>query len=535
MIPILFQTILSGTAILSGTITSNQPAAFNNITLSTSNSVAPKSTNSGSNDYFPSFPNKIGGGTEAVGYQGSTIVNANMVIFNPYLNGGTGVNPVVLAYVGGSSGTFHCSGTSSPTNCNTNFSWFNLQQLDATYPVSECQSVLDNNGNLYFSPGGYVKQDFFALNTSGTVAMTTGGGGATSVVSNSANYAFFPAPTNFSTTNFYGWCTPIFDSVHSTITYIPTGAGPNICPSKLVQYTIPSSGTLATNFVSTNFAFFNMANIDANACGYLGASYDGQKYMYVWPLKGAPLIRYDTTQSFTNSNSYKELIMSNLGTTNYPAVTGTGDLNAIQTNSSYGGGIEVWDAAGANQYLYLAPFAVLPNNASSFNSEILQSQVIRVKTATCSSPVAGQQSCSSGFTALDITSSGSIWEIFSLSSLSTNQAWSYAYPPLFGPISSYGSNALSNQLVLGGFQLMWLSTINGTSDPRVGFIADFGAFYAMHDVGHTLSDPSGWYLFPEPAAQGPGVMGGAYDSINHLLYPGGANNTPPNAFQLGPL
>jgi hypothetical protein len=82
---------------------------------------------------------------------------------------------------------------------------------------------------------------------------------------------------------------------------------------------------------------------------------------------------------------------------------------------------------------------------------------------------------------------------------------------------------------------MWLSTIGGASDPKVGFIADFGMMYAMDDVGHALSDPSGWSLFPRPAAQGSGVMGAAYDPVNHLLYPGGANGSPPNAFQLGPL
>ena len=736
------QASAAGKASITGTsqMSAAASAPFNLITLTTSKYVAPTSTNSASNAYLPGFPARIGGGGDAVGYQGSTYVNANMIVFNPYLSGGTGLNPVVLAYIGGPTGTFQCSGTSAAGNCANNFSWFNLQQLDATYDVSECQSVMDNNGIVYFSPGGYVRQDFFAVNTAGAAAVTTGGGGASTAISNSANYAYFPAPASFAAAGKYGWCTNVFDAKHNTITYVPTGAGPAICPSKLVQYAIPASGTLSANFTAANFAAFDLSTIDPNACGYLGGSFDGQRYLYIWPLRSGPLIRYDTTASFTSPGSYKELIMSNLGvpapliirgsgiqvssassdtipwpsgtvagdlavifvsnaynislptgwtqlyytyndtyinglvaskvlnstdisagnvvvnlggaydgsaaivtfvgaptiqqtvgdqqsqpatsdaslttaatggeytalyfgsgrsdgnspvvtvslgaslqsandatfgaaiysqtlpssatvnpafsfsssstildavvvvetaaSTGYPSVIGTGNLNAVRTASGYGGGQMVWDAAGANQYMYLAPFAVLPSTANSEAQQILQSTVARVKTATCGSPTAGTQSCASGFTALDITAPTSTWEIFDLSALATSQEWAaagFCYPPLFGNACSYGSAALANQLVLGGFQLMWLSTIGGASDPKVGFIADFGMMYAMDDVGHALSDPSGWSLFPRPAAQGSGVMGAAYDPVNHLLYPGGANGSPPNAFQLGPL
>jgi len=188
----------------------------------------------------------------------------------------------------------------------------------------------------------------------------------------------------------------------------------------------------------------------------------------------------------------------------------------------------VWNPAGTIEYLYLTPFAS-NTTTSSHATTVLLSTILRVPVATCSSPTAGAQTCSSGFTSLDITASTSTWEMFDVANLATNQAWvtaGFTYPPLFVPPSP-----LTNQLTLGGFQLTWLN-VHNTADPIVGFVADYGNFYMRHHASHALSDPSGWDVAQRPAGQTNGCMGGGYDAPHQLFY-----TACPNApvWQIGPL
>jgi hypothetical protein len=216
----------------------------------------------------------------------------------------------------------------------------------------------------------------------------------------------------------------------------------------------------------------------------------------------------------------------------YPQVTGNGNLHAIHAQNDYIGGQVAWNPAGTTEYLYLAPFGANPGQSSHANT-IVSSNVLRVPVATCSPGTPGAQTCIGTFTALDITASSSIWEIFDLANLAANQAWAaarLAYPPLYTPPSP-----LANQLTLGAFQLTWLN-VHSTADPVVGFVADYGNFYMRHHVSHTLSDPSGWDLAQRPAGQANGCMGGGYDPANQLLYVACPAATPtPSAWQIGPL
>ena len=233
-----------------------------------------------------------------------------------------------------------------------------------------------------------------------------------------------------------------------------------------------------------------------------------------------------------NNYTYTFVSLFSLYTPAYPQVTGAGNLNAVQTQNDYIGGQPVWNPAGTIEYLYLTPFAS-NLTTTSHATTVLLSTVLRVPVATCGSPTAGSQTCSSGFTPLDITASTSTWEMFDLANLATNQAWAagaFAYPPLYTPPSP-----LTNQLTLGGFQLTWLN-VHNTADPIVGFVADYGNFYMRHHASHTLSDPSGWDVAQRPAGQANGCMGGGYDPVNQLLYVACPAATPaPSAWQIGPL
>ena len=71
--------------------------------------------------------------------------------------------------------------------------------------------------------------------------------------------------------------------------------------------------------------------------------------------------------------------------------------------------------------------------------------------------------------------------------------------------------------------------IGGDFGPRVGFVPDTSLFLVEHDVGHSLSDPTGWYV-SMTGTFNYGVMGGGYDAANAILYPA-SPNVPVYAFQ----
>ena len=508
-----------------------QPAPFTLLTLTTQNSFAPSAS------LLPGFPT-VSGGNPAQGYQGGVYIN-NTAIFTPWQYGQSIPHGTVLAYTGGPSGTFHCT---SAAACGANWSFFDMANA-ANLPLNcpsgfgacpaadsasgyTCQVILDNNSKVYYIPG--ADQQFPVMMSYNAL----GSGG----IANPANYTYFSAPASGSGSPLgtkYGWCTGVFDGRYAY--YAPTGGGSTFSSSNFLRYDTQGVG----GFVIANFAHYDLANGPggtnvsgtANSCCFESSAYDGRQKVYLLP-DASYLTVYDTTLPFTSSSSYKVLNLANLGTAGYPQVTGNGNLHAVQTLGNYIGGQMVWNAAGTIEFLYMAPWAANPAGLSH-TTTIMFSDVVRVPVATCSPGTPGSQTCSGTFTALDITASTSIWEIFDLANLVTNQAWAtagFAYPPLY-PAGS----ALANQFTLGGFQLTWLN-VHNAADPIVGFVADYGNFFVRHHASHALSDPSGWDVAQRPAGQTNGCMGGGYDSINQLLYLAcPATNPVPSAWQIGPL
>jgi hypothetical protein len=521
------QTKAAGKVSITGAtqMSASQLAPFNVLTLTTQNSFAPSAS------LLPGFPT-VTGGNPAEGYQGGVYIN-NMAIFTPWQYGVAIPHGTVLAYTGGPSGTFHCT---SPVSCAANWVWFNMAST-ANLPLNcpsgytpcpagdaavgyTCGAVVDNNSNVYFIPGVDNQTPVMMRYN----ALASGG------LTSPASYTYFSAPAKGSSPlgGGYGWCTGVFDGRY--VYYVPTSASAQMQNTVLLRYDTQGAG----GFVISNFTNFDLSTGPggSHSCCFESSAYDGGQNVYLIP-DSSFLTVYNTLASggFTSAGSYKVLNMANLGTAGYPRVTGTGNLNAVQTMAAYIGGQMVWDPAGATEYLYMAPFG--PNPGSTHASTILLSTVARVPVATCRPGVPGTQSCTGTFTALDITASTSTWEIFDLANLTTNQSWStagFAYPPLFTPPS-----ALTNQLSIGGFQLTWLN-VHSTADPIVGFVADYGNFFVRHHASHTLSDPSGWDVAERPAGQANGCMGGGYDPVNQLLYVACPGATPvPSAWQIGPL
>jgi hypothetical protein len=535
------QTSTSGKVSIQGTtqMSAKQPAAFSALTLTTSHPFLPTST------LFPGFPT-VTGGHLAYGYQGGLYTDG-MALFTPQQWNVSIPQGTLMAYTGGSSGTFACT---NATSCAANWDYFDMTGLSlacpsgATCPGSDaptgytCGQIVDGAGIVYYIPG-------FDQQTPAMMSFNPNGshGSGGSAVSNASNYAGFLAPTK-GTSNLgylYGWCTGVFDGRY--IYYAPTGGGTTLNTNFLRYDTLAAAwpgGFVIANFQSVKLSSSGFLN-DTNAGGFLSSAFDGGRYIYLLPIHNAgTMVRYDTTASFTAGSSYKEFLLSNLGTSGNPQVIGNGNLHAMQTGvggPGYVGGQMVWNPAGTIEYMYWAPFG--GNTGASYSSTWLLSDVLRVPAATCSPGVPGTQTCSGTFTALDITASSSTWEIFDLANLATNQAWAaagYASPAVFGAASSYSNNTLANQMVLGAYQLTWLN-VHTPSDPIVGFVPDYGAFFIRHHVSKTLSDPSGWDVVPRPSSQANGCMGGGYDAVNQLFYlacPGSAGAVPV-AIQLGPL
>jgi hypothetical protein len=519
---LLAQTSTSGKVTVKGTtqMSAAAPAPFNILTLA-SRSLAPTTT------LFTGFPTVSG--HPAQGYQGGIYVN-NLALFTPWQWSVQIKQGTLLGYSGGPSGTFQCT---NPTSCAANWDWFDMSTLALNCPATYVCPAADSatgyvglvlaNGIVYYTPDAANQFPvFMAFNPFGSA-----GPGGTSV-SNAANYTSFSAPTAGTSPlgRTYGWCTAVFDGRY--VYYAPTNAGA-YKNANFVRYDTTGA------FAISNFQNFDLSTLPGGAinAGFESSAFDGQR-VFLLPTNGGDLVVYDTTQSFTNASGtpYKVLNLANLGTAGYPAVIGTGNLHAVQTQNDYIGGQMAWNPAGTIEYLYMAPFASNTSTTSHATS-VLLSTVLRVPVATCSSPAANTQACPSGFASLDITASTSTWEMFDLANLTTNQAWAtagFAYPPLFAPPSP-----LTNQLTIGAFQLTWLN-VHTPSDPIVGLVADYGNYYLRHHVSHTLSDPSGWDVGLRPGGQTNGCMGGGYDAVNQLLYPACPPASPiASVWQIGPL
>lgn len=573
-ITITAPAVALGTVVIGSTATAgitqsgvNQPSTWTPLHLTQTNNLAPT---------FSLFPSMTGvcnvakatslncgtlgcsttstpGCVPAQGYQGGVYVPANSTypngeaIFNPWQQAQSTPIGQWIGYTGGPSGTFHCSTSAA---CSANWEIFDSTSLVGSVvtctaaPCPTTATAAGYVGNVVFQPasaGGpwyYFAPDIADIaSRSGLAVLRYNGQGLT----NPSNWQGFLLPcqsatptgcTGFTTINAnvggattspsssgYGWCGLVYDGRY--VYYVPTHGGPST-NRNVIRFDTGTSGT--NTFVITNFSHVNIGAFNSSAGGYLSGGYDGGQYVYFLPTDTV-MARYNSNAAscaggFTSSSCWSFFSLANLGTGGNPQVTGNGNLASIQNNGYYVGAQMVWDAADANEYMYMDPFQL----RSTLD---MQSNVIRIKVGTCSGGTPGQQTCTGTFTPIDVFSSGSTWEIFDLANLASNQEWAIAglaSPPVYGRGSTWGNNAQGNQLVIGGFQLGWINTSN-IADPKIGMVADNGAIYSIHDVAHTLSDPTGWTLTPRPSSQTSGTtnqvngcMGGAYDYVDQTLY-----------------
>jgi hypothetical protein len=140
---------------------------------------------------------------------------------------------------------------------------------------------------------------------------------------------------------------------------------------------------------------------------------------------------------------------------------------------------------------------------------VLQSTTARVRIGTQSG---------STWNYVDFTSTTSSalstpnWEIFDLNTLPQNPAW----PVTWGAVFPTDAGAFAGESAIAGWQMTFVTT---TPAPLVGYVPDKSQYFVEHNVDHSLSDPSGWYVGPVPSGYHGGTMGGPYDPVNQILYP----------------
>ena len=308
---------------------------------------------------------------------------------------------------------------------------------------------------------------------------------------------------------YYGWDTGVTDGRYvyyapGTETYAPQHGGTS--NGNWVRYdsTIPFSSTNA-------WSHFDFATINNSQCvsasstcslGFQGSAYDGHRYVYLPDQVKNNSVRYDTWGGgaslngggFTYATNYVQLDVTQLGTGNYPPVTGIGN---IAIANSWTGAVIAWDRENLNQYLYFIPFGLGTIGT-------LSSITVRCKVGQ----MVGGSWQPVDFTSVS-TSTGPAWEIMDLSTFTLNQAWNPAWPTVFqsGTFAGYSQ--------IGGFQLGWW-------DPGrnlVTFNADVSAYSVQHDVNHHLYDPTGWFIGPTGSPYPQGSMGGGFNPATNIFYP----------------
>jgi uncharacterized protein (TIGR03437 family) len=443
----------------------------------------------------------------SVGYQDGAYAAGKAVYF-PWqvLNGGTTwVETIADTIPQSVIVTYNAADQVSGFNDAGNWSYFDLTNLSWA-----------GKGTVPNSPAGYQGGAI-----QGTITYPTPNSAhpvffsydaAQAVTSTSAYETFVPPPEGGTLGNRYGWCTAVSDG--RFVYYVPLGNKTNGLSGNIFRY----DTTLPFSDIGSWAAFDMATSVSSNAEAYQSAVYDGYRYVYFIPFIKPVIARYDTwgggsaadPASFTNPASYTILDPTTLNTAGKPTITGQGSPANL---AGFTGAAVDWDSAHQNEYLYFVPWATYPGNptggvGTGAQNPILQSTTARVRVGTMTG---------STWTAVDITSTSTDaatspeWEIYDLQNLTTNSAWPASWPTIYGA----DAGAFQGQNELAGFQLAF---VDNTVAPLVGFVADKSQYFVLHDVDHALYDPSGWYVSPVPASYKAGTMGGAYDTVNHILY-----------------
>jgi hypothetical protein len=484
-----------------------------NVLTTTWNSFTP-----GSLSDYPTVAS-VNGLEPSVGFQDGVFVNEKAIYF-PWLvsNGGDNwiehiqdgiLNSVIISYNGASG----VAGFNNPNN----WSWFDLTMLSwqgkGTLPNTPAVYIGGAvAGNMvYPAPSGHnLNPIFIAYDASQPLNSST------------AYQTFVPPPTTTPKGStpapgtgalgpLYGWCEAVYDGSRY-VYYVPGDGNGNI-----VRYdTTQPFGNLRS------WSSFDMkAKVNTGAQGFQSVAYDGNRFIYFIPFHDSEnlIVRYDTwgggsapnPAAFTNPASYTTFNPLMLGSSGYPTITGQGNPANL---SGFTGAAIAWDSAHENEYLYFVPWAVYLDGAQTPTG---QSTTARVRIGTQNG---------STWNYVDITStnapaaSSPNWEIYDLSQLTINPAWPTTWPTVY-PNSAGSANV--GQSEIAGWQLAFVSP---TPPTKVGFVPDKSQYLVEHNVDHDLFDPSGWYVAPLASGYPAGTMGGAYDSVNQILYPSSPGENP---------
>jgi len=210
--------------------------------------------------------------TQRIVSAGTTLINQSEQLFEGYNQGGFG---------GGSVGTIRTMGINTTqtmnltTNVNSN-SKFGGSIFDGRY--------------LYYIP-------YFISGSGIWIQYDT-----TQAFSSSASYVAFDMVANVNSTSnvFQG---AVFDGRY--IYLVPFANTAFVSKGQITRYDTTGAFTQPSSY-----AIFDMANVNAQAVGFVGGAFDG-RYTYYIPPSGF-FARYDTTLSFTNPNSYTTFNLTNI-------------------------------------------------------------------------------------------------------------------------------------------------------------------------------------------------------------------------------
>ena len=444
---------------------------------------------------------------DQVGYQGGNLVNGK-VLYYPWAvsnGGGTGIEQAVTSSINNAA---ILSYNADVTGFSTQSNWKYFDMTTLTTPGAANArgyngAVVSSSGQVYLVPHP---------NQNGLLPTFVDYNSAKDLDDPTA-YQTVGAPARGGVLGAtYGWCTGVFDGTY--VYYIPSDEdtkGPVPGPhGNVVRYNTTTPFDLTTG----EWSYFNMAATFSSAVGFQSGAYDGYRFIYYVPFEGTVIVRYDTQYGtpgtanpagFTNPAAYKTLTPTNLGSAGSPPITGVGSASNLR---GFTGAQIVWDSAHTTEYLYLVPWGSTPvvNGLPT-----LMSTAARV--------IVGTQSGST-WSYVDITGTDSPataapnWEMYDLNALTTNPQWAMNGWPL---PAVYTSGSRAGQSTIAGWQLSFVNTAGPS--PRVGFGANMSEYWVEHDVGHALSDPSGWYVAQTPSELRPGTFGGAYDAVHQIFYP----------------
>ena len=470
---------------------------------------------------------------DSIGYQDGVFINGTVIYF-PWqvLDGATTwldaihnaiPQSVMLSYSAGAG----IDGFDNPSK----WSWFDLRtlpyegkgtiqpgNLDYNLPVGFMGGTIVGNV-VYPTPNGVHPYPVFVAYDVSRPFDSPG-----------SYQTFVPPPMGGPLGAKYGWCSATSDGRY--VYYAPLANTINGDSGNIFRYdTTQPFGDIGS------WSNFDMGtSISPDAESFQSVAYDGYRFVYFVPFHKKLIVRYDTwggdytsnPAAFSNPESYNTLDPTQLGTAGYPTIAGQGTTVKLW---GFTGAAVAWDSARENEYLYFVPWATFPGNRTGgagqgAQNPVLQSTAARVRIGTQSGSV---------WNYVDITSTTTNpeaapdWEMYDLSLLTENAAW----PTAWAKVYPAAAGSFAGQSTMAGWQMTFVST---SPAPAVGFIPDTAQFVVEHNVDHSLSDPSGWYVAQVPlcCAQAPptlcpgagncGTMGGGYDPDHGILYPSSPEN-----------